>query len=137
MEYQKLINLLDNTTDQPFKFAIRNYVEINDESRVKYDSSCNKFKTSVVRSDSHGYSDAYILVSKTVTIKGAGDDGNTKRINKRNKGVMFKHFAPFTNCISSINNTEIDNVEYINVVMLIYNLIEYSNNYSKTSGSLW
>ena len=68
---------------------------------------------------------------------GAGDDDNTKRINKRNKGVMFKNFAPFTNCISSINNIEIDNVEYINAVMLIYNFIEYSNNYSKTSGSLW
>ena len=50
---------------------------------------------------------------------------------------MFKNCAPFTNCISEINNTQIDNAEYIDLVMLIYNLIEYSDNYWKTSGSLW
>ena len=53
------------------------------------------------------------------------------------KKVIFKHCAPFTNCISKINNTLIDNAEYIDIVMLMYNLIEYSDNYSKTSGSLW
>ena len=45
--------------------------------------------------------------------------------------------CPFTNCISKINNTQIDNAEYIDIVMPMYNLIEYSDNYSKTSGSLW
>ena len=57
--------------------------------------------------------------------------------NNTNKKVIFKNCAPFTNCISKINNTQIDNAEYIDIVMPMYNLIEYSDNYSKTSGSLW
>ena len=76
MQYQKIINLLDNTTCQPSKFRTRNWVEINDESRGKYDSSSIKFKASVIRSDLRDYSDVYILVSGTITITGAGDDDN-------------------------------------------------------------
>ena len=53
------------------------------------------------------------------------------------KKIIFKNYAPFTSCISKINNTEIDNAEYVDIVMPMYNLIEYSNNYSKTYGSLW
>ena len=53
------------------------------------------------------------------------------------KKVIFKSCAPFTNCISKINSTQIDNAEYIDIVMPMYNLLEYSDNYSKTSGSLW
>ena len=53
------------------------------------------------------------------------------------KKVIFKNGAPFTSCISKINNTQIDNAKYIDIVMPMYNLIEYSDNYSKTSGSLW
>ena len=68
MEYQKIINLLDNTTNQPSKFRTRNWVELNDESRGKYDSSNIKFKTSMIRSDLCDYGDAYILVSGTITI---------------------------------------------------------------------
>ena len=137
MEYQKIINLLDNTTNQPSKFRTWNWVEISDEWLGKYDSSRIKFKTSVIRSDLCDYSDAYILVSGTVTINGAGDDGNAKRTDERNKGVIFKNCAPFTNCISNINNIQIDNAEYINAVMPMYNLIEYSDNYLKISGSVW
>ena len=77
----------------------------------------------------------YILVSGTIT--GAGEDDAAKRADERNKGLIFKNCAPFTDCTSEINNTEIDNAKYIDVVMPMYNLIEYSNNYSKTSGSLW
>ena len=57
--------------------------------------------------------------------------------NNTNKKVIFKNCAPFTNYISKINNTQIDNADYIDIVMPMYNLIEYSDNYSKTSGSLW
>ena len=121
MEYQKVINLLDNTTNQPSKFRTRNWVEINDESQEKYDSSSIKFKTSMIRSDLCDYSYAYVVVSGTRTVAGAGDDDNAKRTVERNKGVIFKNCAPFTNCISSINNTQIDNAEYIDVVMPIYN----------------
>ena len=81
------------------------------------------------------YSDVYILVKGNVTVNNtaaAGADGNNT-----NKKVIFKNCAPFTNCISKINNTQIDNAEYIDIVMPMYNLIEYSDNCSKTSGSLW
>ena len=60
-----------------------------------------------------------------------------RRADEREKGVTFKNCAPFTKCISSINNTDIDTAQDIDIVMLMYNLIEYSDNYSKTSGSLW
>ena len=82
-------------------------------------------------------SDAYILVSGTITITGAGDDDNAKRRDDRNKGVIFKNCAPLTNYTSSINNIQIDNIEYTDVVIPMYNLIECSDNYLKTSESLW
>ena len=83
------------------------------------------------------YSDTYILVKGTMTITGAGDDAAASQVDERNKAVIFKNCAPFINCKSEINITEIDNAEDIDIVMLMYNLIEYSNNYSKISGSLW
>ena len=83
------------------------------------------------------YADAYILVKGTITITGAGDDAVARQAYERNKGVIFKNCAPFTKCISTINGTEIDNAQDIDIVMPMYNLIEYSNNYSKTSASLW
>ena len=82
------------------------------------------------------YSEAYILVSGTIRITGTGADHAATQVDERNKGVKFRNCAPFTNCISEINNTQIDNVKYTDVVMPLYDLIEYSNNYSKTLGSL-
>ena len=73
----------------------------------------------------------------TITITGVGDDAAAMRAGERNKGEIFKNCAPFTKCISNINDTEIDNAQDIDIVMPMYNLIRYSNNYSKTSGSLW
>ena len=58
MEYQKIINLLDNTANQPSKFRTRNWVEINNESKEKYDNSNSRFKTSVIRSNLCDYSDS-------------------------------------------------------------------------------
>ena len=83
------------------------------------------------------YADAYILVKGTITTTGAGDDATARRADERNKGIIFKNCGPFAKSISKINNTEIDNTQDINIVMPMYNLIEYCNNYSKTSGSLW
>ena len=85
----------------------------------------------MIRSNLCDYSDAYILVSGTITITGAVED-DAKRAEKRNKEVIFKNCAPFTNCISNINNTQIDNAENTDIVMLMYNLIEHRDNYSKT-----
>ena len=77
------------------------------------------------------YSDAYILVKEKITITGAGADAATRQAHERDKGVGFKNCAPFTNCISEINNTQIDNAKDINTVMPMSNLIEYSDNYQK------
>ena len=83
------------------------------------------------------YTDAYILVKVTIKISGAADHAAAIRADERNKGVIFKNCAPFTKCISKINNTDIENAQDIDVVMPMYNLIEYSDSYSKTSGILW
>ena len=82
-------------------------------------------------------SDAYILVKGIITISGTRDDVAARQADDRNKFVIFKNCAPFINCKSEINNTEIDNAKTIDIVMTMYNLIEYSDNYSKTCGSLW
>ena len=137
MEYQRIANLLKGASNQPSKFRTRNWVEINDESKGTYASNDIKFKTTILRSNLCDYVNAYILVKGTITITGAGDNDAAKRLDERNKGVIFKNCAPLTKCISRINNTDIDNAEDINIVMPMYNLIEHSDNYSKTSGSLW
>ena len=81
------------------------------------------------------YSDAYILVKETISVNNTAAQGAA--VNNNNKKVIFKNYAPFTNCISEINNTQIDNAKDIDIVMHMYNLIEYSDNYTKITGSLW
>ena len=83
------------------------------------------------------YSDAYILVSGTITITRAKNDDAARQFDERNNGVIFKNCVPFTDWISEINNTQLDNANYIDVIMSVYNLIENSDNCSKTSTSLW
>ena len=111
-------------------------MEINDEARGTY--SCNKqikFKTSMLRSSLCDYSDAYIIVKGNITVNNTGAAGaNANNIDKK---VILKNCAPFTNCISKINNADIHNAKYIDIVMPIHNLMKYSDNYSKTSGRLW
>ena len=136
LEYQKIINLLDNVSSRPSKFRTRNWIEVNDESRGIYTGNSINFKTTMLRSNLWNFSDAYILVKGTVTITGAGDNAAAREVDEKYKGVIFKNCAPFVKCISRINNTEIDNAKDIDIVMPMYNLIEYSDNYSKTSGSL-
>ena len=136
MEYQKIANLLNDESNKPSKFRTRNWVEINDESRGEYSSDkLIRFKTAMLRSSLCDYSDAYILVKGNITVNNTAADGAAA--NNTNKKVIFKNCAPFTNCISKINNTQIDNAKYIDIVMSMYNLIKYSDNYSKISGSLW
>ena len=127
--------MLNDASNKPSKFRTRNWVEINDDIRGAYSPNKQiRFKTAMLRSSLCDYSDAYILVKENITVNNTGIDAAP---TNRNKKVLFKNCAPFTNCLSKINNIEIDNAEYIDIVMLMYNLIEYSNNYSKTSGSLW
>ena len=89
----------------------------------------------MLRSSLCDYSDAYILVKGNITVNNTAADGAAA--NSTNKKVIFKNCVPFTNCISKINSNGIDNAKYIDIVMPMYNLIEYSDNYSKTTGSLW
>ena len=136
MECQKIANLLDTTSNQPSKFRTRNWVEINDDIRGAYSFDKQiRFKTAMLRSSFCHYGDAYILVEGNITVNNTAAEGFAA--NNPAKKVIFKNCAPFTNCISKINNTQIDNAEYIDIVMPMYNLIEYSDNYSRTSGSLW
>ena len=138
MEYQKIVNLIDDASNQSSKFRTRNWVEINDESRGAYNvNSQIKFKTTMLKSSLCDYIDAYILIKGTITIAGAGAHDAARQVDERDKGLSFKNCAPFINCISEINNTQIDNAKPIDIVMPMYNLIEYSDNYTKTSGSLW
>ena len=82
------------------------------------------------------YSDAYILVKGRITITGAGPDAAAIEADERNKVAVFKNCARFINCKDEINNTEIDNAKDTDIVMPMYNLIEYSDDYSKMSGNL-
>ena len=85
----------------------------------------------MLRSDLCDFSDAYIVVEGDITLEG---DNN---VNKRNKNLPFKSNASFINCISKINGVKIDNAVDVDVVMPMYNLLQYSKSYRKTTGSLW
>ena len=135
MEYQKIANLLDSASNKPSKFRTRNWVEINDDIRGAYSPNKQiRFKTAMLRSSLCDYSDAYILVKGNISANNAAPAAADPNIT--NKKVIVLNCAPFTNCISKINNSQIHNAEYIDIVMPMYNLIEFGDNYSKTSGSL-
>ena len=90
----------------------------------------------MLRSSLCDYSDAYIVVSGTITSTWAGANDAENRLDERNNGVIFKNCVPFTNCLSKINNPQTDNAKYLDVLMPMYNLIELSKNYPKTSANL-
>ena len=121
MEYQKVINLLDNTPNQLSKFKTENWVEIyDDESRRTFGPNVDiKFRNSMLKSNLCDYRDAYVHVKETITIP---NTGTTAAPINTNKKLIFENCTPFVQCISEINNTEIDNVQDIDVVMPMYNL---------------
>ena len=130
--------MLDTTSDNVPRFITKKWVEVHDQSGSAEDrykpSKQIRFKTSMLRSDLCDFSDAYIVVKGVITVtKTNGRDF----IDIRNRFLAFKNNAPFTNCISKINNVLIDNAEDLDIVMPMYNLLEYSKNYRKTTGSLW
>ena len=129
MEYQKIINLLENTSNQLPKFRIKNWTEINDQSRGVYNTNSDiRFKTTMLKSTWCNCSVAYILVKGTVTTTGAVNNAAARQADERKKGVIFKNCTPFINSKSEINR-EIDNAKDIDTVMPMYNLIECSDNY--------
>ena len=127
--------MLDNTPNQTSKFRTKNWVEINDDSRGTYNTNIQiQFKKTLLKSSLCDYSDAYILVKETITVPNTS--AATVATDNGDKKIIFKNCAPFTDCISEINNTQVDNTRYLDVVLPMYNLIEYSDIYSKASGKL-
>ena len=130
MEYQKIANLLNDKLNKSSKFRTRNWVEINDDIRGAYSpNKQTRFKTAMLRSSLCDYSDSYILVKGNIAVSNTAGAGAAA--NNTNEKVIFKNCAPFTNFISKTNNTQIDNAEYIDKVMPMYNLIEYGDNIQK------
>ena len=87
--------------------------------------------TSMLKSSLRGYNDTYILVSGAITFDGVGAVDRAKLLDKTNKGVIFTNCAIFTDCISEMNVTQIQNAKYLDAAMLMHNSIEYSDNYLK------
>ena len=127
METQKVVNLLNGSDNDNSKFATKKWYMIDSESKGNYSTDEEiKFLTRSIESSLCDYSDSYILVTGNITVTGGND--NTK--------VAFKNCAPFEKCRTEINETFVDEADFINITMPMYNLIEYSDNYSDTSGSL-
>ena len=146
MEFQKIVNFLGTTSDDKDlpKFVTKKWVEVYDQSQENYDVNKEiRIKTSMLRSDLCDFSDAYIVVKGNITVTKktfTADDidapnntaANVTATNTANdnafgeKKLVFKNNAPFINCISKINGIKIDNAEDLDVVMSMYNLLEYS-----------
>ena len=134
MEYDKINNLLhseDNESEQLSKFVTREYVRVNSLSNMYNENKSIRFKTCMLRSDLCDYSDAYILINGIITVA-----GNNPR-DRQNRPVILKNNAPFVSCITRINGELIEDADDLDIVMPMYNLLEYSKNYRKTIGSLY
>ena len=157
MEFQKIVNLFDITSDDRDlpRFVTKKWIEVYDQSEKN--SNVNKeirIKIPMLRLDLCDFSHAYILVRGNTTVDKkaftaddfedpnntaanttASDNANNNEFGK--KKLILKNNAAFINCITKINDIKIDNAEDLDVVMPMYNLVEYSKNYEKTTGSLW
>ena len=141
MEYKKINNLLlfeDNESEKLSKFVTREYVRVNSLSNTYNENKSIRFKTPMLRSNLCDYSDAYILVKGTITVTAplANNGANNIR-DKRNRPVILKNNAPFVSFITRINGELIEDADDLDIVMSMYNLLEYSANYRKTIGSLY
>ena len=141
MEYDKINNLLlseDNESEQLSKFVTREYVKVNSLLNTYNENKSIRFKTPILRSNLCDYSDVYILVNGTITVRALGVNNNANNIrDKRNRPVILKNNAPFVSCITRINGELIEDADDLDIVMPMYNLLEYSKNYRKSIGSLY
>ena len=141
MEYDKINNLLlseDNESEKLSKFVTREYVRVNSLSNMYNENKTIRFKTPMLRSNLCNYSDAYILAKGTITVKAPGVNNDADNIrDKRNRPLILKNNAPFVSCITRINGELIEDADDLDIVMSMYNLLEYSKNYRKTIGSLY
>ena len=126
MEFQKIINLIGDDVES--RFQTKDYVAVNDSNNNDYNGEEIRIKTTMLRSSLCDYSKAYIKVKGMV-------DFTNLTANKKGRFVL-KNCAPFRSCSVKINHTVIDEQEFLDLVMPMYNLIEYSDNYAKTTGSL-
>ena len=132
METQKIVNLLNDSDNEYSKFATRKWYVINDLNNGQYsrgneNDSTIKFETKVIKPNLCDYSDAYILVTRDIKVAGVAADTN----------VAFKNCAPFTRCVTHINDEHVEAAENLDIIMPMYNLIEYFYNYADSSGSLY
>ena len=139
MEYDKINNLLlSEESEKLSRFVTREYVRVNSLSNTYNENKSIRFRTLMLRSNLCDYSDAYILVKGTITVTAPGVNNNANNIrDKRNRPVILKNNAPFVSCITRINGELIEDADDLDIVMSMYNLLEYSKNYRKTIGSLY
>ena len=141
MEYDKVNHLLlseDNEREQLSKFVTREYVRVNSLSNTYNQNKSIRFKTPMLRSNLCDYSDVYILVKGTFTVTAPGVNNGANNIrDKRNRPLILKNNAPFVSCITRINDELIEDADDLDIVVSMYNLLEYSKNYRKTIGSLY
>ena len=151
MEYDKINNLLrvvgtsakhvlseDNENEALSKFVTREYVRINSLLNTYSENKSIRFKTPMLRSSLCDYSDAYILVKGTITVTAPGANNGANNIrDKKNRLLILKNNTPFVSCITRINGELIEDADDLDIVMPMYNLLEYSKNYRTTIGSLY
>ena len=131
METQKIVNLFNDSNNESSKFETRKWYIINDQNNGQYgrgneNDSTIKFETKVIKANLCDYSDTYILVT-----------GDIAADVTANPNVAFKNCAPFARCVTHINDEHVETAENLDIIMSMYNLIEYSDNYAGSSGSLY
>ena len=132
METQKIVNLLNDSDNESSKFATRKWYIINDQNNGQHrrgneNDSTIKFETKVIKPNLCDYSDAYILVTGDIKVTNTAVDIY----------VAFKNCATFTRCETRINDEHVQIAENLDIIMTMYNSIEYSDRYSDSSGSLY
>ena len=144
MEYDKINNLLrseeqgsavGSESENLSKFVTRQYVKVNSLSNTYNENKSIRFKAPMLTSDLCDYSDGYILVNGTITVTANAGANNIR--DKKDRKLILKNNAPFVSCITRINNELIEDADDLDIVMPMYNLLEYSKNYRKTIGSLY
>ena len=115
-----------------------NNLIVNSLSNACNENKSIRFKTPMLRSNLCDYFDAYLLVKGIITATAPGVNNNADNIrDKRNRPLILKNNAPFVSCITRINGELIEDADDVDIVMSMYNLLEYSKNYRKTIGSLY
>ena len=144
MKTQKIVNMLNGSENENSKFATKKWYVIDSESNGNYlHLDPAKVLTKSIEPSLCDYSDGYILVTGNITVTRtiaasvAGGNPQRKQPLDAATQVVYKNSAPFKICSTEVVGTLVDETHFINITMPMYNLIEYSDNYSGTSGSLW